>query len=67
METLEEALAAGIPLSHMLEAEDGARAPRFLASDDSSSITAEEIVVDGGTIGAPFGAPVYRARTQQRS
>ena len=67
MEALEEALAAGIPLGHMSEAEDVARAALFLASDDSSSITAEEIVVDGGTIGAPFGAPVYRARAQQRS
>ena len=31
-----------------------------LASDDASGTTAAEIVVDGGTTGAPWGAPVFR-------
>jgi NAD(P)-dependent dehydrogenase (short-subunit alcohol dehydrogenase family) len=31
----------------------------FLASDDASSVTATELVVDGGMTGAPAGAPVY--------
>jgi hypothetical protein len=32
----------------------------FFASDGGSGITAAEIVVDGGTIGAPWGAPALR-------
>ena len=67
MGALEEALATAIPLSRMAEAEDVAKAALFLASSDSSSITADEIVVDGGAIGAPRGAPVYRARALKRS
>ena len=67
MDALEEALAAGIPLGRMAEAEDVAKAALFLASDDSTSITADEIVVDGGTTGAPLGAPVHRARASVRS
>ncbi len=33
----------------------------YLASDDSSNVTAAEIVVDGGTTGAPYGAPIHAA------
>ena len=64
MDALEEALATGIPLGRMAEAGDVAKAALFLASDDSSSTTADEIVVDGGTTGAPLGAPVHLARRQ---
>lgn len=67
MEALEQALSGSIPLGHMSEAEDVAKAVLFLASSDSSSITADEIVVDGGAIGAPLGAPVYQARAAKRT
>ncbi|MBE7212299.1 MAG: SDR family oxidoreductase, partial [Gluconacetobacter diazotrophicus] len=58
--TLEAGYARAIPLGRFGEAEHVAHAALFLASEDSSHTTASEIVVDGGTIGAPSGAPVYR-------
>jgi NAD(P)-dependent dehydrogenase (short-subunit alcohol dehydrogenase family) len=67
MDALEQGLAGAIPLGRMAEAEEVAKAVLFLASSDSSSTTADEIVVDGGAIGAPLGAPVYRPRASQRS
>jgi len=57
---LEKALSQGIPLGHLGDAEDIATAVAFLASNDAKHITAAEIVVDGGTIGSPQGAPIYR-------
>ncbi|AQS88148.1 short-chain dehydrogenase [Neoasaia chiangmaiensis NBRC 101099] len=57
---LEAGFARAIPLGQWSEAVDIANAIVFLASDEAKSITATEIVVDGGTIGAPAGAPVYR-------
>jgi NAD(P)-dependent dehydrogenase (short-subunit alcohol dehydrogenase family) len=57
---LEKALSQSIPLGHLGDAEDIAAAVAFLASDDAKHVTAAEIVVDGGTIGAPQGAPIYR-------
>ena len=42
------------------QAEEVAQAVLFMASHASSGMTAAEIVVDGGTTGAPSGAPVYR-------
>jgi NAD(P)-dependent dehydrogenase (short-subunit alcohol dehydrogenase family) len=63
----EEALVPTIPHGRIGEAEEVARAVLFLASDDSSNVVADEIVVDGGTIGAPFGAPVYRSLRNRRS
>jgi NAD(P)-dependent dehydrogenase (short-subunit alcohol dehydrogenase family) len=41
-------------------AEEVAEAVAFLASNGASGITAAEIVVDGGTIGAPWGSPALR-------
>jgi hypothetical protein len=38
-----------------------AKAVLFLALQDSSYISAIELVVDGGATGAPFGAPAFRA------
>jgi NAD(P)-dependent dehydrogenase (short-subunit alcohol dehydrogenase family) len=58
---LEEALVTTIPLGRLGEAEEVAKAVLFLASDDSSSVVADEIVVDGGTTGAPMGAPAHRS------
>jgi NAD(P)-dependent dehydrogenase (short-subunit alcohol dehydrogenase family) len=59
---LEAGMARGIPLNRLGEAEEVAKAVLFLASDDSSNVTATEIPVDGGITGAPLGAPIYRAR-----
>jgi NAD(P)-dependent dehydrogenase (short-subunit alcohol dehydrogenase family) len=57
---LEARIAKDIPLGHLGEADDVARAVLFLASDDSRNVTATELVVDGGTIGAPAGSPARR-------
>jgi NAD(P)-dependent dehydrogenase (short-subunit alcohol dehydrogenase family) len=56
---LERLLTRAIPLRRVGEAIEVAKAALFLASDDSSNIHAAEIVVDGGTSGAPGGAPIY--------
>jgi 3-oxoacyl-[acyl-carrier protein] reductase len=47
---IEEKFAARLPLERLGEAEDVARAALFLLGDDSSWITGETLVVDGGTI-----------------
>lgn len=60
MEQLEAAYSLAIPLGHLGDAVDIANAVLFLASDEAKHITATEIVVDGGTIGAPAGAPIFR-------
>ncbi|NMM04267.1 SDR family oxidoreductase [Paraburkholderia sp. RP-4-7] len=60
LDATEEALAPAIPMARLATPEEVAKAVLFLASDDASGITAAEIVVDGGTIGAPRGAPMYR-------
>lgn len=57
---LEEGIAANTPLGRIGEAEEVARAVLFLASDESSNITAAEIPVDGGTTGAPAAKIVRR-------
>ncbi len=60
MASLEVAMSRGIPLGHIGDADDIAKAALYLASDDAVNVTAIEIVVDGGTTGAPRGAPIYR-------
>ena len=47
-------------MARLSEAEEVAQAVLFLASHAASGMTTSEIVLDGGTIDAPFGAPVYR-------
>jgi NAD(P)-dependent dehydrogenase (short-subunit alcohol dehydrogenase family) len=58
---LEQRLSQSIPLGRLGHADEVARAALFLASDDSTNVTATEVVVDGGTTGAPSGAPIFRA------
>jgi len=53
-------LESTVPLGRFGEPEEVATVVLFLASDESSFVHASEIVVDGGAIGAVFGAPVYR-------
>ncbi len=60
LDDAEKAFAPGIPMARFAEADEVARAVVFLASDDSSGMTAAEIVVDGGATGAPYGASVFR-------
>ena len=55
----EQALAPRIPMGRLALPEEVAAAVLFLASGDASGMTGAEIVVDGGTIGAPWGAPVF--------
>ncbi len=57
---LEARLSKGIPLDRLGEAEEVAQAALFLASNESSNVQGTEIVVDGGTTGAPYGAPIFR-------
>jgi NAD(P)-dependent dehydrogenase (short-subunit alcohol dehydrogenase family) len=62
LEGTEEALAPRIPMARLAGPEEVAQAVLFLASDGASGITAAEIVVDGGTIGAPWGAPLFSSK-----
>ncbi|MFM0419754.1 SDR family oxidoreductase [Paraburkholderia aromaticivorans] len=56
----EQALAPRVPMARLAAPEEVAAAVLFLASDDASGMTGAEIVVDGGTTGAPWGAPIFR-------
>jgi NAD(P)-dependent dehydrogenase (short-subunit alcohol dehydrogenase family) len=53
-------VASLIPLGRWGEADEIAKAALFLASEDSSYITAVELMVDGGFTGAPMGGPALR-------
>lgn len=57
---LEAQISRMIPMGHLAEADDIAKAALYLASDDSIYVTGTEIVVDGGATGLPSGAPAYR-------
>ncbi len=59
MAALEKELATTIPLSRLAEADEVANAVMFLASAESAYLTGSEIVVDGGSTGAPLGAPAH--------
>ena len=60
IEETSKRIVAGIPMARLSLADEVAQAALFLASDASSGMTGAEIVVDGGTTGAPSGAPVFR-------
>lgn len=57
---LEPRLARTSPTGRISEAEEIANTMLFLASDEATNIQAAEIAVDGGVVGAPFGAPIFR-------
>src|SRR6202048_902287 len=57
---LDQRISRSIPLGRLGEAEAGAQAVLFLASDDASNINGAELFVDGGATGSPAGAPIYR-------
>jgi NAD(P)-dependent dehydrogenase (short-subunit alcohol dehydrogenase family) len=59
---LERRLSSYVPLGRLGEADDIAQAVLYLASDDARNVTGTEIVVDGGTTGAPYGAEVFTRR-----
>ncbi len=56
-----EGVERTIPLGHMGRPEEAAEVAVFLTSDASSFVNAAEIVVDGGSTGAPLGAPIFRS------
>ena len=66
LDATEAYLAPRIPLGRLALAEEVAAAATFLASPRASGITAAEIVVDGGTIGAPSGGAMFRAPVSAR-
>ena len=57
---LDKHISRSIPLGRLGEAEEVAKTVLFLASDDASNVNGAEIFVDGGSTGAPAGAPIYR-------
>jgi NAD(P)-dependent dehydrogenase (short-subunit alcohol dehydrogenase family) len=59
---LEQRLSHYVPLGRLAEADDVAQAVLYLASDDTRNVTGTEIVLDGGTTGAPYGAAVFTER-----
>jgi NAD(P)-dependent dehydrogenase (short-subunit alcohol dehydrogenase family) len=57
-----ERLNSMIPLRRMGRAEEVADAVLFLASDEAAYVQGTELVVDGGILASPGGAPVYQRR-----
>lgn len=60
LEGTEGALAPRVPMGRLAASKEVAAAVLFLAPGDASGMTGAEIVLDGGTIGAPWGAPLFR-------
>ncbi|MFK3971350.1 SDR family NAD(P)-dependent oxidoreductase [Pseudomonas sp. NPDC087358] len=60
VDAIEKAMSPRIPMGRFAESEELAQAVTFLASDASSGMTGAEIVVDGGSTGAPWGIPLFR-------
>lgn len=60
LDATEAVFAPRIPMARLAEAEEVAQAVMFLASNAASGMTGAEIVVDGGSTGAPYGAPMFR-------
>ena len=60
IDAVEGVFAARAPIGRIAEPEELANAVLYFASDMSVGVTAAEIVVDGGTTGAPSGAPIFR-------
>jgi NAD(P)-dependent dehydrogenase (short-subunit alcohol dehydrogenase family) len=60
IDATEKAISPRIPMGRFSDPDELAQAVMFLASDASSGMTAAEIVVDGGNIGAPWGIPLFR-------
>jgi NAD(P)-dependent dehydrogenase (short-subunit alcohol dehydrogenase family) len=56
---IKQGVARSIPIGRLNTADEVAQAALFLASDHSSTVLAAELVIDGGTTGAPQGAPAY--------
>jgi 3(or 17)beta-hydroxysteroid dehydrogenase len=50
-------LCHDIPLGHMGTPEDVANVALFLASDESSFMTGEEVVIDGGILAGTASSP----------
>jgi NAD(P)-dependent dehydrogenase (short-subunit alcohol dehydrogenase family) len=57
---LERNISMTVPLGRMGQAEEIARAVLFLASEESSYVSGQDLFVDGGVNGAPMGMPLLR-------
>jgi NAD(P)-dependent dehydrogenase (short-subunit alcohol dehydrogenase family) len=53
-------ITQSIPMGRMGEAIEIAHTVLFLCSDESSYIQSQQLYVDGGVVGSPMGAPVYK-------
>ena len=58
LDDTEKRMAPRIPLGRLAEADEVARAAVYLAT--AEGVTGAEVVVDGGTTGAPFGGAIHR-------
>ncbi|MGX4804265.1 glucose 1-dehydrogenase [Bradyrhizobium guangdongense] len=58
-QAFEKRIALSTPLGRIGEPDHIAKTVLFLASDDAAHIQGQEIVVDGGAVASPSGAPIY--------